>query len=301
MSAENGVQPSGWKTERGRFAYLEAYDDAMQLWPVPHESLYIETRFGTTHVVASGPSDAEALVLLHAATGFGSTQWHPNVAALSAAHRVYAVDYIGSAGKGVQTVPMFGRRDCRDWLTDAFDGLGLDQPDVVGSSQGGWLALNLALMAPRRVGTLALLAPAASILPFRKLMRLMISVGPYMPAWTGPPSVKGLVGDRADVDQRIVNLLTLHLAHFRYQRRAPFPSAFSSEELRGLQSRTLLMIGDHEMIYDAERALGRACLLIPDVETELVADAGHLINMERPEITNDRLLRFLSARTVPQD
>lgn len=295
MTRNRDIRPSGWKTEAGRSEYLDVYDAALELWPVPYQSLQVETRFGSTHVLVSGPDGSEPLVLLHAATGFASTQWHPNIAALSADHRVYAVDYIGSAGRSTQTVPMFGREDCCEWLTDVLGGLGLERPSVIGSSQGGWLALGLALGAPRRVSHLVLLAPAASILPFRRILKLTIAAGPYMPAWTGRPSIEAMVGGRAHVDDRIVQLLTLHLAHFRYQRRAPFPSAFRSEELETLQAKTLLLIGDHEMIYDPERALGRACLLIPDVEVELVEDAGHLINMERPEFTNDRLLSFLAA------
>lgn len=296
MERDADTRPAGWKTEKGRRAYFEAYDSAMELWPVPYRSRHVETRFGGTHVVVSGPSDAEPLVLLHAATGFASTQWHPNMAELAAARRVYAIDYIGSAGKGVQTKPMFCRHDCRDWLLDVLDGLGLRRPIVVvGSSQGGWLALNLSLLAPDRVHRLALLAPAASILPFRRLMRLMISAGPYMPAWTGPPSVKAMFGGRAVIDHRIVDLLTLHLAHFRYQKQAPFPSAFPAGELRQLEVKTLLLIGDHEMIYGPEAALARARVAIPDVQAELVSNAGHLINMEHPGLTNDRLLSFATA------
>lgn len=292
MKGDADTRPAGWKTERGRRAYLEAYDSAMELWPVPYRSRHVETRFGDTHVVVSGPSEGEPLVLLHAATGFASTQWHSNMAALADARPVYAIDYIGSAGKGVQTKPMFCRHDCRDWLLDVLDGLGLESPIVVGSSQGGWLALNLSLLAPERVDRLALLAPAASILPFRRSMRLMIAVGPYMPAWTGPPSVKAMFGGRTVVDHRIVDLLTLHLAHFRYQKRAPFPSAFATDELRQLAVQTLLLIGDHEVIYDPEAALARARAVIPDVHAELVSNSGHLINMEHSGLTNDRLLSF---------
>jgi hypothetical protein len=37
----------------------------MKLWPVPYEQLEIPTRFGMTHVVASGSKHAPPLVLLH--------------------------------------------------------------------------------------------------------------------------------------------------------------------------------------------------------------------------------------------
>lgn len=116
-----------------------------------------------------------------------------------------------------------------------------------------------------------------------------------MPAWTGPPALKGLFGGRAPVDDRIVRLLTLHLAHFRYQQKAVFPTAFPEEELRTLECPVLLLVGEHERIYHPESVLKKATRLFPDVEAELVAGVGHLINMERPELVDERLLRFLSA------
>jgi len=288
------VRPAHWKSREGRKAYLSAYDLAMQLWPVPFESRQIETRFGSTHVVVSGSPGSPPLLLLHAATGFGATQWYPNAAAISRRRRMYAVDFIGSAGKGTQTRPLLTRADCGNWLADVMNGLGLARSDIAGSSQGGWLALNLALLQPQRVGALALLAPAGSIVPIRPWMRVFIKLGPLMPAWTGALSLKGLFGGRATVDDRIVRLLTLHLEHFRYQRRAVFPTAFAEGELRRLESPVLLLVGDCEKIYDPASTLAYAARVLPDVETELVAGAGHLLNMERPRYIDERLLRFLA-------
>jgi pimeloyl-ACP methyl ester carboxylesterase len=208
----------------------------MDMWPVPYESQLIDTRYGITHVIESGTS-GPPLVLLHAATGFGATQWYPNVQGLSEAHRVFAVDYIGSAGKGTQTRAMFSREDCRDWLTEMFDGLALTRPDVVGSSQGGWMTLNLALLAPERVNSIALLAPAASILPFRPWVRLGIRLGPVMPASTGRGAIESMVGGRIEVDERIVRLLTLHLSHFRYQRLRRSPRRFPPTSYADCRSR----------------------------------------------------------------
>lgn len=294
-----GVRPAGWRSQEGRIAYLAAYESAMSLWPVPFESRRVDTRYGATHVLVSGSPESPPLVLLHAATGFGATQWYPNAAGLARRHRIFAVDFIGSAGKGRQTRAILTRADCSDWLADVIEGLGLEHAALVGSSQGGWLALNLALLRPDRVDAVALLAPAASIVPIRPLMRLFIKMGPIMPAWTGPSSIRGMFGGRATVDERIVRLLALHLKHFRYQRRAVFPSAFPDEELRKLRMAVLLLIGEHEIIYSPESTLEKAVRLLPNIEAELVNGAGHLINMERPGFVDERLLGFLSRHAVP--
>ena len=177
------VRLAGWKSESGRTAYLAAYDDALSLWPVPFESRFVDTRFGTTHVIVSGSVSSPPVLLLHAATGFGATQWYPNAARISEHHRIYAVDFIGSGGKGAQTHPLLTREHCALWLRDVIGELGLDRPALVGSSQGGWLALNFALREPDSTGPLALLAPAACFLPIRPLLRLSIRCSRAASRW----------------------------------------------------------------------------------------------------------------------
>lgn len=68
---------SGFLSEAGRADYLAAYDRVLaDLWPVSTESILVESGFGTTHAIASGPMDAPPMMLLHAA-GLSATQWYP--------------------------------------------------------------------------------------------------------------------------------------------------------------------------------------------------------------------------------
>ena len=75
-----------FKTDAGRARYLAAYDAALGDWPVPYEAFDIPTRLGRTHVIASGPPDAPALVLLPSFAG-SALIWRLNVAGLSRSYR----------------------------------------------------------------------------------------------------------------------------------------------------------------------------------------------------------------------
>ena len=57
---------------------------------------------------------------------------------------------------------------------DVMDQLGLDRPHVVGASFGGWIAAELAVAAPHRIGSLVLLAPAGLRLPEHPVADLFI-------------------------------------------------------------------------------------------------------------------------------
>ncbi len=53
------TQLSGFTSQEGRAAFLAAYDRVLaELWPLPHESIEVPTRFGPTHAIVSGPPAA---------------------------------------------------------------------------------------------------------------------------------------------------------------------------------------------------------------------------------------------------
>src|SRR5512135_2564021 len=138
-----------------------AYEAVLRQWPVRYAVRYIGTRFGDTHVIASGPEDALPLVLLHPAGG-GSTIWYRNAAAFSQAHRMYAVDVPGDINRSKLTRRMKNRQDFANWIADLFEGLRVDRADMIGNSNGGFLTLNAAYFLPERVHKVVLISPAAT-------------------------------------------------------------------------------------------------------------------------------------------
>jgi len=297
MAADLGVRLAGWTSSERRDVYVEAYRTAQELWSAPVEDLDVPTRYGVTHALVSGPADARPLFLLHAAFNTGAIQWYQNAGRLSQSRRVVALDFVGAPGLSVQTAPILDRADCADWLGDVVESFDLDTCDLVGSSQGGWLSLNFAVAYPSRVAKLALLAPAAALLPFRKAALVSIRLGPFMPGWTAGPSLKPVFGKRHRVDDRIVALLENSLRHYRFQEHPVIPDVFSDQDLQSVEADTLIMYGDKEIIYDPESALERAESLMKNVETELMPNVGHLLNVEQPEYIDQRLLRFLGSRS----
>ena len=164
MSHRMGKNVSLFKTPEGEIQYFTAYDRVLAYWPVPFDAVEVTTRFGATHVIVSGPQDALPLVLLHG--NFASaTMWQPNITDLSSQRRVYVVDIIGNLGKSRVIYQPRTRLDYAEWLVEVFCQLTLNQAAVAGLSYGGFLALNLALYAPRHVTHLILLSPDLPLAP----------------------------------------------------------------------------------------------------------------------------------------
>jgi pimeloyl-ACP methyl ester carboxylesterase len=292
---------SPFKSPEGEAAFLEAYDNAMKLWPVTYEEIEITNRFGTTHVVTSGPKDAPPLVLLHGMLGT-LTMWSPNIADLSKDYRVYAIDVMGQPGKSVPNEPIRDAAGFVAWLSETFNGLDLDRLYLVGMSYGAWLAIHFTLTAPERVQKLVLLSPVACFQPLvRQFILRMLPMGLFPTRLTvnsffGWMGINDTPGDR--VAQSQLDLTYLGMKHFRFPPEAArlMPGVFSDEELRTLPVPVLLLIGEREVLYDPVKALARARRLISNFEGELVPQSSHDMCVSQHRIVDERVLAFLNDK-----
>jgi len=280
---------SVFKSTEAEEQYNAAYKAALKLWPIPYEELNVPTRFGLTHVIASGPDEATPLVLLHPA-GSPAIIWYRNVAAFSRHFRTYAIDVIGEVNKSVPTVPIQSRQELADWIVDLFSGLKIESAHMVGNSFGGFLTLNTALYLPERLKKIVLISPAAT---FVQIWAFYLY---YFPAYlTGSKYLLRRAYDWIWQDFPIDDCL----AQIRAITRASGiphhipPSVFSDEELRKLKTPTLLLIGDREVIYKPEKAIRRATQLVPHLKAEIIKNANHNAEYTAAEKVNEKILDFI--------
>jgi pimeloyl-ACP methyl ester carboxylesterase len=282
-----------WLTPEGEAAYRAAYDKTLALWPVPYEYVYVPTRYGRTHVLASGPADAPPLLLLHAVNN-SATEWYGNAGDLSRDRRVYTLDGIGDAGKSEPTrLPQSGR-EYAEWLSDVLDGLNLKSADIAGHSYGGWITLNTALYAPQRVRRMVLIAPSRGIAPFHRTTDLFLALAMKvrLPITPGAKSIlRPMLAKGHEVHPLFVQQMEMKIKHWSAPLIAP--DVLADEELQQIEVPTLLLIGREETLYDPQAAINRATRRMPDVRAELIPDANHLLPMEQPGAVDTRILAFL--------
>lgn len=288
---------SMFRTPQGEAKYHAAYDAVLELLPLPYQTLQIPTRSGVAHMIVAGSEDAPPLILLPMMS-MSATMWFPNIGGLCHEYRVFAIDLINDLGK---SVPSGG---CRtgiasvEWLLDVFDALHIDKAFVVGASYGGWVALNLALHAKDRIRKMGLIAPAGTFKPLSwKFFASMgpVALFPYKPfaqIATRPMTAKGFVWNERLFDQLMLGL--------RYRKNRTLfnlalPTVFSDAELQQINTPILLLLGDHEIIYNPYVVLERAKRLLPNVEADIIPNVGHGMTQEQPEYVNMRILDFLRS------
>ena len=286
---------SHWKDPDARVAYERAYNASLALWPIRFESQFVGTPFGDTHVVVSGDPQGDPVVLLHAAA-LTATQWYLQASELGRSHRLYAFDLMGDIGLSRQRARVHTRQEAADWLAATLDELAVDRSAFIGSSFGGFQAANLAVLRPDRVSALALLAPAATLKPFKLLANIFIRTGSLVPLpATVKPGLRGMMGGDLP-DERIVRQMEVGVDGFRYDRSGIYPSEIPDIELGRVACPTLVLLGDREMIYDPEEAAARARQLITHAAVEVIPGVGHLLGMQRPDLVNRRLVEHLRSR-----
>ena len=293
---------SAFKSPEGEAAFLDVYDSAMKLWPVPYEEIEVPTRFGMTHVVTSGPIDAPPLVLLHGYYGT-LTMWLPNISDFSENYRVYAIDIMGQPGRSTPQPdqPIRDVADFVEWLVETLDTLNLERTSLVGMSYGGWVALNCAISQPQRVQKLVLLSPAGSFqmlttqFTLRGLLMISIPKRLTVNSFMGWMGFKATPGDK--ITQTVLQLIYLGVKYFRIHPETGriMAGMVSDGELRELSVPVLLLMGEHEVIYDPAKALSRARTLIPIFEGELVPDSSHDMCISQHQIVNARVTAFLNG------
>ncbi|MFJ8430968.1 alpha/beta fold hydrolase [Kitasatospora sp. NPDC094019] len=282
-------------SEEARGKFLAAYDRAMELWPGPREELDVETAYGTVHVHRYGARTGEPVVLLHGHAGHASN-WYPQVAALGENHPVYAIDTLDDPGRSVQRAVAAGPEENAAWLGEVLAGLGLERVHLVGLSYGGWLALNQAVRAPDRLASVAPLDPGGiEKVPARFYAHMVAGLfGLLVPRPLRPAVGRLLANPALSSPPEMIAPLMLGMRTYKPNTR-PAARPFTDEELRSIRLPVLVLLGSRSALLRPRRVLERVTALIPGVRAETVRRAGHGLNLERPDLVNERLLRFIAA------
>jgi pimeloyl-ACP methyl ester carboxylesterase len=270
----------------GARAIEQRYRELLAAWPVPAEHLRVPTREGETFVVASGPPDAPALVLLHG-SGSNALMWAVDVASWSEHFRVYAVDLIGEPGLSAPARPPLPSGAYPLWFGDVLDALAVAHASVVAVSLGAWLALDFATRHPERVDRLALLTPAGVARP--KVAGLLGAVlVKQFGEWGEKKSMELFLGPEVRRQRGSAEFVRLLSRHYRY-RREPVP-VVDDAALRRATMPVLAVLGARDAFIDTPRTAARLSRLVPSATVRVLPGIGHLLPAQTAAV-----LEFLSA------
>jgi pimeloyl-ACP methyl ester carboxylesterase len=261
------------------------------------------------HAEWSSPAaQGTPLAFLHAGVADGR-MWHPQWQALAATHPLLRYDRRGFGRTRVLQAQAYSRSsDC----VAVLDAAAWPQAALVGCSQGGRVALDLALAHPQRVRALVLVAPAVGGAPVPDDAAMTAPVLAQSAAieaaeqagdvdtvnrlearlWLdGPTAPEGRVGGDARALFMDMNGIALRAAD-PGSAIEPEPAAW--DRLQEVRAPTLVLWGDLDLPHLQARCEALV-QRIPGARRVVLPGTAHLPNLEAPARFNAALAAFLAT------
>jgi pimeloyl-ACP methyl ester carboxylesterase len=244
-------------------------------------------------------------------------EWQKNIAALATRHRVYAFDMLGH---GLTDKPQEDRYDLADlgrFTIDLLSALGEESVHLVGNSLGGRIALECTRIAPARVRSMVLVAPAGvgrqtalnmrlatvPILgelmtrPSRMGTRMLWQAAFHDPSFLTPDFVatRYALACEPGASQALLRTLRgfVSFGGFRREQMTAVQAA-----LPAMKQPTLVIWGRQDKLVPVDHAR----ILEGNLQrsaTVLFGDCGHFPQVEQPQRFNTAVLNFLGSVEVP--
>lgn len=279
-----------YNNEDSKAKYINAYEETLELCHKTIDRVVIPTQFGDTNVNVVGDDNRPKLLLLHG-NYVNSSMWFPNVHELSKHFKVYMIDYINAPGEFMFKNKM-DSKDFAHWFLELIDFLKIDKANIIGFSLGAYFTLNFSVQYPDRVNKLVLLS-SGDFTPLKAgfFVRLLKGLLP----WTDLKAIKRMhFNNIKDIvpDSFIIQFF-YGVKNYIPSGLKVIPSKISSEDYKKISFPVLLLLGEKDKGINSKMAYSNAKTLISHVKAEIVANSGHLINLEASQYINKTIVEFL--------
>jgi pimeloyl-ACP methyl ester carboxylesterase len=285
-----------YKSADGYRRATEAYDALLAELTIPYETRWVETRHGLTHVIAAGTVSAPAIALWHGLDASAPT-WVNQINAAARVYRVYAVDVVGSMGKSSPARLDREGGAYGQWMADVLYGLKVEQAHQIGISNGGWLILKLAGVAPELIASAVLMSSAGFVRSRWQLIFKMLPVLLFTPrAQRGARFLQAMGAPGIPPAKQDVVMFDILMRDFHYERApGPLPDAAVGR----LTAPTDVLMGEYEAAFSSKAVIERAEAVLPNLKkAEILSGVGHGMITEDPHAVNERLLTFVAAQVL---
>jgi 3-oxoadipate enol-lactonase len=254
---------------------------------------------GGTRMFYDVKGNGPAVVLIHGGQ-LDSRMWDAQFGVLARHFRVIRYDVRGYGGS-FQPDSVYS--DAED-LLGLLDYLSVDKAHVVGLSLGGRIALDFAIAHPSRLSSLVLAGPGLSgyeppngietDLRMWDIIKAARDEGPAKATelWLKDPFMAPAMEQLSLVPQlqKLARENAHTWLHNPVLQRSPRPLA--AERLGEIKVSTLLILGDRD-VPQAKATVETLEKGIRGSKKVVIKNAGHMVNMEKPDEFNAAVLTFL--------
>jgi pimeloyl-ACP methyl ester carboxylesterase len=239
--------------------------------------------------ITGRPGSAPPLLLSHG-YGASSQMWRPNVAALAAGRQVITWDMRGHGRSDSPDDPeQYSHAACMADMGALLDAAGTERAVLGGLSLGGFLSLAFALEHPQRVDALVLCDTGPGYRSDQARQQWNDRAGKTA-ARLERDGLAALGGDPEGIGygHRSARGLALAARGMLAQQDARV-----MEGLPSVKVPVLVLVGARDKAFVP--AAGYITAKIPGAVQVVVPDAGHMSNVDQPDLFNQSVLAFLGG------
>lgn len=262
----------------------------------------VQTVFGSTHLILAGNPANPPLVLFHGVADDSALMWLLNARALAEHFRIIAVDTIGGPGKSEPSEEYFKSFDQARWIDSVLDSKGLERVFIAGVSNGAYLTQLYTAKRAQRVVKSVCIAGSVAVKgrksPIWRMMKVFLpealfptpknTVKLMSKMCASPENAQAIVGLNPWVMEHWVSLLKYFNNQSMFSHKT---YGFEDAEIDVIRGKTRILIGACDRLaagsesYDLLKKYG--------MNHRVIENAGHALNMERAELVNEEITRFL--------
>lgn len=283
-----------YKSKVSEKALIDLYDKQLARLNIVFEDIYVETRFGLSHVIKTGNKEGKPVLLFH-----GGNSTAPYYLAgfrdLLEHFCIYTVDTIGHPGKSAQTVLSAKTMDYGVWASDVITALGFEKICCIGGSYGGGVLVKLMCVSPEKVEKSVLIVPSgiSNVSTFHVMINMGIPMMMYIITkneyWLRK-TILLMAMDEKNIDEDTYEMVKYSFKHAVV--KAGLPSNVPQEELKKFTSPTLLIAAENDCLFPGEKVINKAKMILPNLKTVLLHGQGHLCIL--PNNIMKRVVEFIS-------
>lgn len=286
-----------YKNAKSERIMLDLYDKQVSRLNIEFEDIYVNTRFGQTHLIKTGNPNGKPILLFHG--GNSTTPYYlRDFLCFRNEYLIYAADTMGHPGKSAQNVLSHKSLEYGEWASDVVDGLGYEQVICIGGSYGGGILAKLMCVAPQKILKAILLVPSGisnastvSII-FRMGIPMILYIITQKEKWL-KKAILPMAINEEEIDESTFEMV--ECAFNNANVKAGMPSNIKMVDMKNYVAPTLLITGEKDVIFPGEKVISRAKTIIPNLKTHLMKGNGHMcvLSSEKHKHILKRIADFL--------
>ena len=279
-----------FKSESAKKEILSLYEAKLASLNVKTTSSFVETGFGSTHILEAGNPENPPQLLVHGSNGCAPVALETYIELIDHFH-VYAVDVLAQPNKSAENVLSMSDLSYGKWIIEVLDALKIDTIPMAGFSLGGLIILKTLEYADERISEVFLTAPAYIVNgnPLKAIFKMFIPMKRFIKTKNERLLNKVVNELFTEPDEFPFTYLGLVFQHFNMDF-TPVP-VIKEKAAKKIKTPITLIASQNDLIFPGEKMLKRAKNIFPSLKSgNLLADSKHVPDTQSNTLINQMII-----------